>query len=437
MSTFARLRARVAGSGLVIADQALVSGASFATTILLVRALGLDGFGRFSLLWMGVLGLLALQQAVVGTPLLSIGPKHAPDADPAEARDYDTGVLRLELAFLAVALAAALGALAPLAHAAGVVASSHELAAAACAALARAACDFVRQHGFARERRKRVLALDVLAYGGQLAALAVLHVAGALTPLAAWTAIAGANALGAVAGLASYPCWRGSPGALGRVCARHLGMSRWLACLALLQWFTSNAFALAAGAVLGPAAVGAIKAGQTILGALHVLLLAVENVVPVRAAALAARGTAHELAAYFRRVWRDGGLLTLAAAAFIAVSADPLARLVYGSASADQVLAIRAFALHYVCVFAITLVTIRLRTEERTRPVFVAQALGAAFAAAGAHAAVEVFGLAGALAGIVLQQVLVLLVLVLALRGASEARRPLQAARAGAGSAVP
>ena len=59
------MRTRGPGALLALADQALVSGASFATTVLLVRRLGLADFGLYGLLWLGVLLALGLQQALV------------------------------------------------------------------------------------------------------------------------------------------------------------------------------------------------------------------------------------------------------------------------------------------------------------------------------------------------------------------------------------
>ena len=37
-----------------LADQAIVSGASFITTVLIARYLGMEEFGRFALAWLGV-----------------------------------------------------------------------------------------------------------------------------------------------------------------------------------------------------------------------------------------------------------------------------------------------------------------------------------------------------------------------------------------------
>lgn len=406
------LHERVMRHGLVLADQALVSGASFVTTMLLVRALGLDGFGRFSLAWMAVVFAQALQLACVGTPMATLGPKERPEDAPA----YHADVLRLELAFLGAVLAVGLGAGLPIARAFGVELDGRELGALAAFALARLAHDFVRQRAFVREERGLALRIDAAATCVQLGLVATLAFAGRLDPVGALACLAAGSAAGVVAGARHLGPWSVRPGALRRAFARHEGMARWLVALAVLQWFTSNAFGLAAGAVLGPAALGAVRAGQTVLGVLHVGLLAIENVVPVRAAALSARATAGAAAAYLARVAWIGGACTVSLSALVALAAPQIAGVVYGAAAPETVLAVRVFAVHYVAVFLITVATIRLRTQERTRPMFVAQALGALFALAAARASVEAFGLGGALAGMVLQQVLVLLVLVLAVR---------------------
>ncbi len=425
MTAGSTLRAKLAGGGLVLADQALVSGSNFSVTVLLVRGLGLAGFGRFALLCMGVVFVQSLQLACVGTPMLTIGPKEARHA----GNGYYGAALRLELMFLSLVLA--LGAiLAPsLARGAGLDPGREELMAVLLLAVSRAAHDFMRQSGFARTRRRWVLGLDLLTYGGQLVSVVTLFFAGRLTILSALLGLAIPSLVGAVAGLATYGSLAGVPGALRSAWVRHAGMSRWLVALSAIQWFTANAFAVAAGIVLGPVAVGAIKAGQTVMGILHVFLLVVENVVPARAALLAAHEAWTDLRVYLSRVAVFGGAATLAVSSLVAIFPAPLSLLIYGHEDAQQSLAIRGFALLYVFTFAISVIAIHLRTQERTRPIFVAQALGALASVVAARPTVEVFGFEGAIAGMVLQQVLILLTLSLALRSPGfEKPEPAQAA---------
>jgi O-antigen/teichoic acid export membrane protein len=417
------LRQRLASGAVALADQALVSATNCLTTVIAVRALGLAGFGHFALLWMCVLLVLALQQACISTPMLTIGPKQS----GADSRAYYAGLLRLECAFLGcVALVAALAAN-PLARASGIELASGELAALLVCSVARCAQDFARQRGFAREERRRVLALDALGSGLQLAGLVGLCACGGLTPARTLFVLALSNAIAVVGWSLVERGAAGTPVPLAQLLRRHLGMSRWLVAQALLSWLTTNAFALAAGLVLGPVALGAIKAGQTVMGFLHVWLLTLENVAPVRAARLVARGAWAELRVFWRSVHLGGGLATLAVSGCVALLPGLLARAFYGSTSAEQELVIRAFALLYLFVFAGSVLALRLRTLEHTRPIFLAQALGAGLGTLAARPAVEAWGLNGALAGMIVQQALVCAVLLAACRRV-ESEREAQAA---------
>ena len=60
-----------------LADQTLVSGVNFLTSILLARYLGIEEFGRFTLVWMAVLFVISIQHAAINSPMMSIGPKQS------------------------------------------------------------------------------------------------------------------------------------------------------------------------------------------------------------------------------------------------------------------------------------------------------------------------------------------------------------------------
>jgi len=58
-----------------VLDQGMVSGVNFLTGLLLARYLGIEAFGQFTLLWMAVLFLNAIQNAMISSPMMSIGSK--------------------------------------------------------------------------------------------------------------------------------------------------------------------------------------------------------------------------------------------------------------------------------------------------------------------------------------------------------------------------
>ncbi len=69
---YIRLDSRISWA---ILDQGMVSAVNFLTGILLARHLGVEEFGRFTLVWMLVLFMSSFQLALIVSPMLSIGPK--------------------------------------------------------------------------------------------------------------------------------------------------------------------------------------------------------------------------------------------------------------------------------------------------------------------------------------------------------------------------
>lgn len=67
-----------------LADQVIVSGFNFLTSLLLARILGIEEFGRYALAWTVVLFVQGIQYSTISSTMLSIGPKH----DPPAARAY-------------------------------------------------------------------------------------------------------------------------------------------------------------------------------------------------------------------------------------------------------------------------------------------------------------------------------------------------------------
>ncbi|MCP3920735.1 MAG: hypothetical protein GY711_34850 [bacterium] len=392
---------RARGRVVALVDQALVSGVNFATSVLLVRALGLQMFGTYSLVWLLVLFAVGLGQALVVQPLLTFVPKCA----ERERESYLAAAARLELIFLgATALGMGAAYAFVLAHW-----DAPELAgtlpAFLVALLGRQAQSFSRGVAFATARQDRALVCDAVGYGGQLLLLAVLSATGRLDLRTALQAVGAASAVGAVTGAVSLARARLEPGELARAAGRHWTFARWLAGMSVVQWFSSNFFLVAAAGLLGSAAVGAIKAAQAVIGVLHVLFLAMENVVPVVAARLLVERGRGAMLDYLTRVGAFGLGATVLVAALVAGGAELLLALVYGApAGPEPVLALRGLALLYVFAYVISVLHIGYRTLERTRTVALVYVGCTLLALAFARPIVAHFGLAGAVFGMAAQQ---------------------------------
>ncbi|MEE2836743.1 MAG: hypothetical protein VYB65_12070 [Myxococcota bacterium] len=67
-------RLQSGSAGWALGDQAIASGVTFLTGLLIARLVGPEQFGVFGLLMMVVLFFNSIQYALIVSPMLSIGP---------------------------------------------------------------------------------------------------------------------------------------------------------------------------------------------------------------------------------------------------------------------------------------------------------------------------------------------------------------------------
>lgn len=153
-----------------LTDQTMVSGVNFLTGILLARYLGIEEFGRFTLVWLVVLFVISLHHAMINSPMLSIGPKQS----EAEAPTYYGAILVHEVLFsCATFLLLFSGALLS-----GILFPEWGVKSLALpmslAALAYQLQDFLRRFFFTRERAALGFANDAIRNLGQITVLILM-----------------------------------------------------------------------------------------------------------------------------------------------------------------------------------------------------------------------------------------------------------------------
>ena len=147
-----------------LTDQAVVSGTSFLTNIMLIRFMGWSESGIFLLAWMSVQFVASFQSALIIAPMLSIGPKQEEKDRPS----YFGAVVIQELALVAICSVLVFVALKfsdiffPYKH---LQQLALPLAVSAFAYLMQ---DFLRRYLFSTRQSRRALADDVLSYLSQL-----------------------------------------------------------------------------------------------------------------------------------------------------------------------------------------------------------------------------------------------------------------------------
>ena len=187
---------------------------------------------------------------------------------------------------------------------------------------------------------------------------------------------------------------------------KHWKFSRWLIGTSLLQWFSGNFFLLAAAGLLSPAAVGAIRILQNIIGVLHVFFLTLENRIPLQAASiLQERGTA-KLAAFLQRFIWKGALVTAVLAVGIAFFGKPIMQLIYGGEHTQYAYLLYGFAILYILVFVGMGYRFAIRAIENTRIIFIAYVASSAFSLIMAKPLLSHWGIDGVLIGLIATQLI-------------------------------
>lgn len=389
-----------------LADQALVSGVTFLTGILLARQLGIAEFGRFSLAWMAVLFVQGIQNSAISAPMMSIGPKQ----ESHQHAIYYGGVFFGQLVFgcTSTVVAWAIVCLG------GMVFTDWNIATIATPLAATVLLcqtqDFLRRYFFTIQRPAVSFVVDGIRYVGQLGILVwVFFVSRRTIDLNAtlWI-IAGAAGAGAGVALTCVPGLEWSPPLVRKAAFRNWRFSKWLVGSAVVQWLGGNLFVVTAGALLGVAAVGALKAAQSLIGVTHILFQGLENVVPVRAAQRYHRGGAADLVNYLARVTRLGMGATAIIACCFALDPALWFRLVLGKEFAEYSYLLRWYAALYVLMFLTLPMRFGLRAIEKTAPVFVAYLVAAVFSVAATYPLVKEWGLTGVLLGLFANQFLLL-----------------------------
>ncbi len=394
----ARLITRYSHVNWALADQAMVSGANFLTAILLARYLGIVGFGVFSLAWLvvGVVG--GLQQSAVSQTMMSIGPKQEDTKLPS----YYAAVFMQQAVFASVTSIFVLGG----AAATSIVYPDWEIGPLVlplvAATFAYQNQDFIRRYFFARGRIMAALGNDAVSYLGQLAALGWLFVVESLSPASALWAIAATSAAAALIGMLHLGPLDWGRADFSAVLKRHWRMARWLGGETLISLAAAVLFPATAGALLGPAAVGALKAAENLMGIAQVLLFALENVVPRRAAQHYHRSGIVALIRYLVRVASFGGAVTLCVTVFFALAPEFWLRVIFGEEYASYGNLVRWYVAISLLRFTGVPLAAGFRALEETRPMFLATCVHACISIAVAYPLISALGVTGVMIGMLI-----------------------------------
>ena len=188
----------------------------------------------------------------------------------------------------------------------------------------------------------------------------------------------------------------------------NLNFSSWLIASSILQWIAGGYHLIVGGIILGPIAVGAVKAAQNIMGVFNVLFLGLENFVPVQASTIFDKLGLKGLTTYLYKLTQSGIIISIPIFIFFLLFADKILSIIYGEAFSDYGYLLNYFLIIYVFIFAGFAFRYFFRTIENTRVIFGAYLLSSVFSLLTASYFVQYFNVIGILIGMLLSQVIMI-----------------------------
>lgn len=351
-----------------LADQVLISGTNFVTMVLLARGLdSASAFGTFVLVHSILLFSNSIQSALVTQPHNVLGVSRYGADYVRYTSSSAVSQLAITLGFTSLVGIAWMVSLfqdwgvAPL------------LLAMVSVVLAWQLQEFMRRVLYTEGRTSMAFAIDVIAYGGQTAAITAFWWRGDLSGSVALYCIAAASALAAIVGLWQIRQSLGWQFDLD-VTKENWHFGKWLAGGYIVgNWCSSQLLIFLAAAFLGTWAAGILRAIHTVFGPLRILAQAFSTTLPIRLA-----GTLDQRGA--RAFRRDVGYAFLVATPLlggycllVGLLSGQILTLAFGEKYSGHghvllLSSVAAFIGYHCIIFSAT-----LRATRRTRQIFMCE----------------------------------------------------------------
>ena len=269
-------------------DQAILSGFGFATGVATGRLVGIAEFGKFAIVLVFVTLALVIHEAIFATPMMTLAGHRQRSGSYFLAVIVSGGIGAAVLGVLCGVLFAAYYILRGQPPSPGLAAATGLFVAVQCIQLT------LRRSLFAVHKGRLAAVLDLGRYVLFVVLVGALLAAGSRidAELVVWSlALSGAAAAVASLSVTGISRARLRARLLLAATREHWRIARWLVAVALVGFGQDQLLWILAGPVLGDASIGGLRATLYLFGPNLVLMGAMDNILPVRAAAaLSAQG---------------------------------------------------------------------------------------------------------------------------------------------------
>lgn len=350
-------------------DQALVSGTNFLSNILLAKYLGIEEFGVYVIIVLGMLLFTLIFQSLVTVPMMNITPKVSLKNEylkVVKIQSVGFSLLLSLLAFLMINLSWIFNKNWDL--------SDYSLLI-TLLIFVTLNQDFVRRYFYVKETPKLSFFSDILRNSLFLGGTTVLFLFYDITLRKTLLILTIANLLGVIPFYAIYKNLKVNVENFKVHFFRNWMFSKWLLASSIIQWVSDNTFMLGAGAFLGATAVGAQKAAQSLFGITHIFFHALDNIVPLKIATYIKNNDRTSIVKYIVRLIFIGLLVVGVFTLLFLVFKNTLFETIFNKDYLPY-----TYLLYYIAIFYISLaltnpIVYLIKATENTKVLFLAQAI--------------------------------------------------------------
>ena len=188
----------------------------------------------------------------------------------------------------------------------------------------------------------------------------------------------------------------------------HIKQSKWLMSVSVLQWVSSNFFVLISGAYLGFEALGAFRLVQSFFGILNVVLQTVENYFLPKTASLYYENKT-KAKKYLLEITVYGALFFGSILMGLFVFASKVIVIAGGYSYEKYAYAVRIMAVLYFFIFLSYPFRIMIRVLLLNKTFFLGYLISFGVSLGSFHFLLHFFGLSGAITGLIINQIIMLL----------------------------
>lgn len=397
-----RIRHQLAALIPTVCEQVIASGFSFIFIAFLIRGMGLDAFGRFSVYWIAIFFNISLVHSALISPMMTRAQQFQ-----AQREKYHSSLAILILMLSVVlALLSSIG-IAAYQKYAGYSVSTYELAVFSLSSTLIILAEFVRRLLFADKRIFAALSVTTIRHVSSASLAALLFLYGHQMDPGTGLTLA---ALGAGIGIAYgfiLTSWR-SPEirTIRLVWHDHWKLGRWLTPSALSSFVFENIYVLSIGFYMGNSVLGGWRTAQQLVGVINPVSIAIENFIPLKSAEILRSKGDQEL----RRFLIEHLLIWLAVVSIplsiLSFWAAELLEFLYGKDAAEYGFVVLLYAAVYTLIIIRAFLIIYFRVLQNTHYVFWHSTVTVGIAVAGSPFLLSIWGVGGAVAGILTSHIL-------------------------------